>query len=385
MDFIQRFFKIPKGSFFMFGPRGTGKSTWLKNHFGGDALYINLLETDVLRELIAYPERLTQMISAYPDKKNVIIDEIQKAPQILSIVHKMIEEKRDLRFILTGSSARKLKKSGVDLLAGRALKKNLHPFIAAEIGMEFDIRRAVTTGMVPVITTSEDPEQVLKTYIDIYLNEEVKQEGLVRQIGDFTRFLYAAALTHGQQLNITNVAQDCQVKRKTVEGYFAILDDLLIGTLLPVFTRRAQRTLVTHPKFYFFDAGVFRSLRPKGPLDNYDEITGAALEGLVFQHLRAWIDYSDSDASLHFWRNRSGSEVDFIIYGTNIFAAIEVKAAQHIKSEHLRGITSFRSEVPECAPVLLYMGRERLTINGVVGIPCRDFLSTLTPGCPLMA
>lgn len=379
MNYISRSIQVPDHSFFLFGPRGTGKSTWLKKHFS-DALYIDLLESYIHRELQAYPERLLQMVAAHPDKTNIIIDEIQKAPQLLSIVHKVMEENKHLRFILTGSSARKLKQTGVDLLAGRALKKHLHPFIAAELGSTFNIYDALKTGMVPVVTTAISPKDVLDTYIDIYLNEEVKQEGLVRNIGNFTRFLSAAALTHGQQLNISNVAHDCQVKRKTVEGYFSILEDILIGIQLPVFTKRAQRTLVSHPKFYFFDSGVFHSLRPKGPLDCLEEIAGSALEGLILQHLRAWIDYSNSDAELFFWRNRSGSEVDFIIYGENLFFAIEVKSSTRVKSEHLRGLTSFRSDYPECTPLLLYMGNDRLVINGITCIPCIEFLGALVPG-----
>lgn len=379
MNYIQRYFKAPQRSFFLFGPRGTGKSTWLKRHFS-DALLLDLLEADILRELLAYPERLLSIVSAHPDKKVVIIDEIQKAPELLSIVHKIIEDQPDKQFILTGSSARKLKKTGVDLLAGRALKMNMHPFISAETGTAFDMESALRFGMVPIVAASDDPRSILKTYIDIYLNEEVKQEGLVRNIGDFARFLSAAALSHGQMLNISNVAQDCQVKRKTVEGYFSILEDLLIGITVPVFTRRAQRALVSHPKFYFFDAGVFHSLRPKGPIDSEEEIYGAALEGLVLQHLRAWIDYSDVDASVYFWRNRSGSEVDFVIYGENIFVALEIKASQRIKTEYLRGLSSFMKDYPECLPMILYRGTRQLSIKGIQCIPCKDFLSMLIPG-----
>ena len=379
MEYLQRFFKVPEESFFLFGPRGTGKSTWLKRHFS-DALYIDLLATDILREFIAWPERLLPAVAAHPDKKLVIIDEIQKAPELLSIVHKLIEGDKSLRFILTGSSARKLKRTGVDLLAGRAVKKTLHPFMAAEMGNTFDLNSALRYGTVPIVTASGNPGRILKTYIDIYLNEEVKQEGMVRTIGDFTRFLSAAALSHGQLLTVSNVAQDCQVKRKTVEGYFTILEDLLIGSTIPVFSRRAQRAVVSHPKFYFFDTGVFHSLRPRGPVDTPEEITGAALEGLVLQHLRAWIDYSEIDASIFFWRNRSGSEVDFILYGENLFPAINVKASHRVKSEHLRGLDSFRRDYPQCEPLLLYMGTRRLSINGIRCIPCDDFLRALVPG-----
>ncbi len=379
MDLIPRFFKVPQQSFFLFGPRGTGKSTWLQNQFS-DALYIDLLATDVLRDLTAYPEKLINVINGYPEKNIVIIDEIQKAPQLLSIVHKIIEEQRNKTFILTGSSARKLNKTGVDLLAGRALKKNMHPFMAAELGKQFNLMKALEYGMVPIVTDSADSAEVIKTYITIYLEEEVKREGLVRNIGDFSRFLEAASLTHGQMLNVTNVAHDCQVKRKTVEGFFSIVQDLLIGFKIPVFTRRAQRALVAHPKFYFFDCGVFRAIRPKGPLDSSQEIAGAALEGLVVQHLRAWIDYSNRDAALYFWRTRAGSEVDFILYGESLFVAVEVKASPRIKAQHLRGLKAFTKDYPQCRGLLLYLGNERLVIDGIRCVPCSEFLTALVPG-----
>jgi predicted AAA+ superfamily ATPase len=198
------------------------------------------------------------MVEAHPNTATVIIDGIQRAPDLLAIVHKLIEDRPGRTFILTGSSARKLKKAGVDLLGGRALRRNMHPFMASELGPAFDLNEALLYGMVPIARASASPADVLRTYIDIYLNEEVKLEGIVRNIGGFARFLQAASLTHGQLLTITNVASDCQVSRKTVEGYFSIIEDLLIGYRVPVFTKRAQRAVVSHPKFYYFDCGVFR-------------------------------------------------------------------------------------------------------------------------------
>jgi predicted AAA+ superfamily ATPase len=379
MKTIERFFKPPGHSFFLFGPRGTGKSTWLKQQYK-NALFINLLETDILREYRARPERLIAIIDGNQKQHVIIIDEIQKAPDLLPVVHTLIEQKHGLTFILTGSSVRKLKKTGVDLLAGRALKKNMHPFMAAELGDLFDIQKALTIGLVPIVAAALNPEEVLKTYIDIYLREEVQMEGLVRDLGAFSRFLEAATLSQGQMVNVTNVAADCQVERKSVEGYFKIVEDLLIGFTLPVFTKRAKRAVVAHPKFYFFDCGVYRSIRPKGPLDSPQEITGAALEGLVAQHLKAWIEYGGHDVSIHFWRTRAGSEVDFILYGDSIFLAIEVKASFRIKAENLRGLKAFMQDYPQSKAVLLYMGKDRLRMEGISCIPCPKFLAGLVPG-----
>jgi predicted AAA+ superfamily ATPase len=345
-----------------------------------EALYLDLLESGVLRELEARPEKLIQIVDAHPDRRMVIIDEIQRAPEVLSVVHKLIEDRPELTFVLTGSSARKLKRTGVDLLAGRAIKKTMHPFMASELGPAFDFDRALKQGLVPVVTASSEPDAVLKTYIDIYLTEEVKLEGMVRRVGDFVRFLQAAALTHGEILNITNVAADCQVKRKTVETYFGIVEDLLIALRLPVFTRRAQRALVSHPKFYFFDSGVYRSLRPAGPLDTPDEITGPALEGLVLQHIRAWIEYGGHNVRVYYWRSRTGMEVDFVMYGESVFIAMEVKATSRVKSHHLRGIKSFMKDYPQCTPILLYCGHERLRIDDIYCISCEEFLRAVVPG-----
>lgn len=229
---------------------------------------------------------------------------------------------------------------------------------------------------------SNDLERVLEAYAALYLREEVQMEGLVRNVGNFSRFMEAISFSHGASLNISNVARECQAERKVVEGYVSILEDLLLGYRLPVFTKRAKRALVAHPKFYFFDAGVHRSLRPSGPPDRPEEIEGQALEGLVGQHLRAWIDYGRTGATLHYWRTRAGVEVDFVVYAPRDIYALEVKNAGRIQPRDLRGLKTFRQDYPESKAYLLYRGRERLLKGGILCLPCDDFLRSLRPPLP---
>ncbi len=382
MESISRFLKKPKESFFLFGPRGTGKSTWVQAAYK-NALAINLLEPDVFRRFAARPETLRDLVHAWKNSAEVLIDEVQKVPEILDAVHQLLEEKRGLQFILTGSSPRKLKRSGVDLLAGRAALKTMHPFMAAELGDGFHMDKALQTGLLPVVCGARDPGEALKGYVALYLKEEVQAEGLVRNIGAFARFLEAASFSHAAVLNVSNIARDCEVERKTVEGYLAILADLLLAFQLPVFSRKAKRQLSGHPKFFLFDAGVFQALRPRGPLDLPQEIAGAALEGLVAQHLRAWAAYSAGKNDLFFWRTRSGVEVDFVVYGDAGFWAIEVKNSARISDADLRPLRSFMEDFPGCRPIFLYRGRERLMRHGVLCLPCREFLLQLRPDKPL--
>jgi predicted AAA+ superfamily ATPase len=382
MAAVRRFLEPLAANFFLFGPRGTGKSTWLREIYP-DALWVDLLAPDVHRLYASRPERLRELVAGNPGREVVVVDEVQKAPALLDVVHGLVEERRGVRFILTGSSARKLRRGGVDLLAGRALLRNLHPFMAAELGPRFDVERALRQGLVPLVWDSERPDDTLKAYVGLYLREEVQAEGLVRRIGDFARFLEAISFSHAAVLNLMAVARECQVGRKTAEGYLEILEDLLLGFRLPVFTRRAQRHLTAHPKFYWFDAGVFVAVRPAGPLDRPEEIAGAALEGLVAQHLRAWIDYSGADLALSFWRTRAGSEVDFVLYGRDGFWAVEVKHAPVVRAADLRPLKAFREDFPEASLRLLYRGKERLAIDGIPCIPCEEFLLDLVPGKPL--
>jgi len=208
---------------------------------------------------------------------------------------------------------------------------------------------------------------------------ELSVDGWTRNIGNFARFLESISLSHGAVLNVSNVARECQIERKTAAGYVEILEDLLLGFRMPVFTRRAKRQTAAHPKFYFFDAGVFRTLRPKGPVDVREGFEGAALEGLVAQHLRAWIAYGNRDAKIYYWRTRSGGEVDFVIYGEAGFWAIEVENTSRVRPEDLGGLKRFAEDYPECEPSLLYRGRERLKIDRIQCLPVEEFLRELKP------
>ncbi|MBI5400318.1 ATP-binding protein [Candidatus Saganbacteria bacterium] len=368
--------KEEKQSFFLLGPRGTGKSTYIKNEYP-DALLVDLLQPDDFRAYSSKPERLRELVHGNPDRSVFVLDEIQKVPDLLGVVHALIEEKKGRQFILTGSSARKLKRTGVNLLAGRAVMKHLHPFIAGELGNRFKLNDALKIGLIPLILGSAEPKEALSAYIDLYIKEEIKSEGLTRNIGNFTRFLETVAFSHGSVINISNVARECQIERKTVEGYLSILEDILLAFRIPVFQKKAKRSLASHPKFYLFDAGVFFAIRPAGPADSTTELEGAALEGLVAQHLRAHIDYRAPDCKLSFWRTYSGSEVDFIVYGKDTFWAIEVKSAREAKPEHLRGLQAFAEDFPQAEKFLLYRGKDRLNIDGINLLPCEDFLSTL--------
>ncbi len=383
MAIIKRYFNSPKNSYFLFGPRGTGKTTWLKTNCKNE-LIIDLLDPAVYRRYTARPERLKELIGGNPDKKNVIIDEIQKVPQLLDVVHLIMEEKPQIKFILTGSSARKIKQKGVDLLAGRAVVRSLHPFMASELKDKFDLQKALAVGLIPLVFYAKNPLDTLNAYITLYMKEEIQAEGLIRDIGNFARFLETISFSHGAVLNLNNVARECEVKRETVGGYIEILYDLLMAYSLPVFAKRAKRAVIKHPKFYFFDAGVFRVIRPAGPLDMPGEIDGPGLEGLVAQHIRAWIDYSKSTYKLYYWRTKAGTEVDFIIYGQNGFWAIEVKNTKNIQRGHLRPLKTFCEDYPECKPVFVYRGYEKLLIDNILCIPCDDFLRSIQPGKPLL-
>jgi predicted AAA+ superfamily ATPase len=378
MEITPRYFRESQQSFFLFGPRGTGKSTWLKHHHP-EALLLDLLDPEVFRAYSAKPERLREVVEAQGLGTTIIVDEIQKLPQLLDVVHLLMESREGLRFILTGSSARKLKRSGVDLLAGRALVRTLHPFMASELGKGFSLKDALAVGLIPLVVDSSNPEDTIRSYAAVYLKEEVQTEGLVRSIGGFSRFLESISFSHGAVLNISDVARDCQVERKTAEGYVSILEDLLLAFRIPVFSRRAKRTLSSHPKFFYFDSGVFRSVRPRGPLDSPQEIEGAALEGLVAQHLRAWIAYSGDQSTLFFWRTKSGTEVDFVVYGKDVFCALEVKNTAKINPKMLQGLLAFKEDYPEAQILFLYRGRERLKIKEVLCLPVQEFLLNLEP------
>ena len=378
MEFQSRFFRPPDQSFFLFGPRGTGKSSWIQHEYP-EALVVDLLKPEVYREMSARPERLAELVLANSDHHPIIVDEVQRVPELLNVVHDLVERRSGLQFVLTGSSARKLRRGGVDLLAGRALHRSLHPFMAAELP-EFSLDDALVVGMVPLVVASPEPAEVLKAYASLYLEEEVRFEGWARNVGNFARFLEVVSFSHASVLNVSNVARECQIERKTVAAYIEVLEDLLLSFRLPVFTRRARRKTSVHPKFYLFDAGVFRSLRPRGPLDRAAEIDGGAFEGLVAQHLRAWIAYSKTNCGLYYWRTRAGVEVDFILYGEGGFWAVEVKNTATVRSQDLRALQSFHEDYPEGERIFVYRGDQRLLIDGILCVPAEEFLVGLRPG-----
>ena len=254
----------------------------------------------------------------------------------------------------------------------------MHPFMAAELP-EFDLDRALRIGLLPLVMGAADAADVLDAYANLYLDEEVRAEGLTRNIGAFTRFLEAVSFSHGAQFNISSVARECEVERKFAAGYVGILENLLLAFRLPVFRKRAKRATVTHEKIYLFDAGVFRSLRPKGPPDRPEEIDGQALEGLVAQHLRAWAAYSRQDTDLFYWRTRAGTEVDFVVYGEFGLQAFEVKNHGKVHSTDLRALRAFHDDYPEAETAVLYRGPERLRIDGVWCVPVEEFLRRMSP------
>ncbi|MGH7481456.1 MAG: ATP-binding protein [Longimicrobiales bacterium] len=383
MALLPRFCDLPRQSFFLFGPRGTGKTTLLRQRLP-EALFVNLLQPDVYRDLSARPERLSELVRGESGRRDVVIDEVQRVPELLHVVHDLLESEAARRFVLTGSSARKLRRGGVDLLAGRAVVRTLHPFLAAELP-SFDLQRNLDIGLLPLVVDAEDPTDALKAYATLYLEQEVQAEGLVRNIGSFARFLEAVSYSHAGVLNVSNVARESAVHRKTVEGFLEVLEDLLLGFRIPVFSRRASRKTAAHPKFFIFDSGVYRSLRPSGPLDRPEEIEGAALEGLVAQHLRGWIAYGGSDFELSYWRTRTGVEVDFVVYGQDGFWAIEVKRTANVRAADVRALRTFREDYPDAEVILLHLGRQRLEVRGVRCIPVTEFLLQLKPGRALGA
>ena len=350
----SRLLKVPDNkSLFLFGPRGTGKSHWVKTRFP-NSVYIDLLESQIFNSLLANPTRLENLI-APKFNGQIIIDEVQKIPELLDEVHRLIENKK-YKFILTGSSARKLKQKGVNLLAGRALTYFMHPLTLQEVKSDFNLKTALNFGMLPSVFQEENPKKYLESYVRTYLQEEVQQEGLTRNLAAFSRFLEAASFSQGGVLSISEIARECAVERKVVENYFTILEDLLLAYRLPVFSKKAKRRLVQHPKFYFFDVGVYRTLRPKGPLDSSADVDGPALETLFYQQARALNDACDLGYQIYYWRTSNEVEVDFVLYGEKGLACFEIKRSQKFTNKDLNGLRSFLEDYPMAKAYFLYGG-----------------------------
>src|SRR3990167_144822 len=361
-------------SMFLFGPRGTGKTHWVKQYFP-EALYIDLLKHRDYTLLQADPSRLEAMVLGHTSSW-VVLDEVQKIPALLDEVHRLIEHHQRC-FVLTGSSSRKLKRGGANLLAGRAYTYHMHPLTATEIGEAFDVQRALVRGLLPASYLPEGETPFLESYVATYLREEVIQEGLVRNIGHFVRLMEVASFSQGAQLNLANIAREVGISRKIVEGYFSILEDLLIAVQIPCFTKRAQRQLSQHPKFYYFDVGVFQQLRPKGPLDTPEEMGGAAFETLFLQHLRAVIDYYRLPFDIYFWRTNTGLEVDFVLYGEGGLFAFELKSRTYIERKDFSALRAFQEDYPIAKCYLIYAGDHAEKQGDCMALPIRDALFQL--------
>jgi len=365
---------LAQRSLFLFGPRQTGKSTLVRATFP-DARYFDLLEADTFRELSARPEYMRQTLPE--NARVVVIDEVQKLPPLLDEVHLLIERNKRLRFVLTGSSARKLKRGGANLLAGRARIARLHPLAVCELPAGRHMDR-INRGGLPSILDSAEYQADLRDYVGTYLKEEIQAEGLTRSIGNFSRFLEVAGLTNGEQINFTSVASDVGLSPNTVREYYQILEDTLVGHLLPPFQGTAKRKPVATSKFYLFDVGVANSLRRAGFIERGSDTYGRALEHLVFLELRTYLDYTRSDEPLTFWRSLTKFEVDFLIHDR---VAIEVKGKSRVLPRNYRGILALGEELGlERRIVVCEEAHRRRDDRGVEILPVETFFRDLWEG-----
>jgi predicted AAA+ superfamily ATPase len=370
----------PKGSFFLFGLRGVGKSTWVQDQFP-DAYRIDLLDEFRYHALLANPGLLAMELRALRARQMVVLDEVQRVPSLLNEVHRAIEESRR-RFVLVGSSARRLKTAGTNLLAGRASLRTMYPLLPAELDDDFDLERILRFGSIPVIWQAEDPGAALDAYVQLYVREEIKAEALVRTLPGFLRFLPVAALFHGQIINLAGLARDSSVARTTVEGYVGILQDTLLATLLPAFELRLRVRERRHPKLYWADPGVVRAAkRYSGPVGV--EERGALLEGFVFTILRAHNEASHLFDEISYWAPLQArqTEVDFLLRRGTEHLAIEVKSQSRFPSDQLSGLRAI-AELPRLARrILVYLGDRKLRTSDKIEIwPLRSFLDAVASG-----
>lgn len=363
--------KLKQKSYFLFGPRQTGKTSLIKQTLSGFRTY-NLLDHDVFLKLSQSPKRLRQEITA--DEKIVIIDEIQKLPVLLDEVHYLIEEK-GIHFLLTGSSARKLRRGGVNLLGGRARVQHLGPFVSAELDTQFDLMKAVNDGLLPSIYFSGQPQEDLRTYVGTYLQEEIAAEGLTRNIPAFSRFLEVAALCNGQLINYTKIANDAQVARSTVQEYFGILKDTLIAFEVLPWKKTIKRKPLSTSKMFFFDAGVARLLQHRGVVSERTPEFGELFETVIAHELRTYCDYVEGE--LYYWRSASGYEVDFILSDK---IAIEVKASKNVSSSDLKGLRALSEEVDFKRRIVVSLEETARIVDGIEILPWQDFLKFLWGG-----
>ena len=343
---INRLYKlineIENGSIFLFGARQTGKSTFLEQQFK-DATLIDLLDGDLKRRFRERPALLYDMLQDKPEDSVVVIDEIPEVPDLLNEVHRLIQKKH-LRFVLCGSSARKLKRRGYNTLGGRAIPCYFYPFVSAELP-DFDLDRALLYGMLPPHYLAKNPQRLLSAYIDVYLKEEIMEEALSRNVQIFQHFMNVAALSSSEIVNYASIAADCGVSAKTVKEYFGILEDTLIGYTLPAYTKTIKHKVVQAPKFYYFDVGVYNYLMKRTTLAPGTPEYGHAFEHFVVQEVRAYFGYRHNDKSLSYWHTYSHKEIDLVIGEAEI--GLEIKSADEIQSKHLANFKDYQDEFPE--------------------------------------
>ncbi|OFZ51807.1 MAG: hypothetical protein A2381_00700 [Bdellovibrionales bacterium RIFOXYB1_FULL_37_110] len=361
---------LNKSSLFLFGARNTGKS-FLIQHTFPKLRYIDLLDSDCYSALLRRPKALEEMLTI--KDKCVIIDEIQKLPALLDVIHRLIET-RKINFLLTGSSSRKIKREGGNLLGGRAREFHLYPLTSKELGLDFDLIKYLNRGGLPRIYKSDDPYIDLKAYVNLYLAEEIKQEALIRKFEQFVRFLDTMSLSNGEELHLANIANDSGISPRTLEGYIQVLEDTLVGFQVYPFFKTKKRKAITKSKFYFFDIGVTNFLANRGEIKNKSELFGRALEQFIALEIRAYLSYNNKREQLYYWRTKNGFEVDFII-GTK--AAIEVKASSRISDSELKNLKALREEKLIEKYFVISQEPFRRTVDGITILPIGEFLKEL--------
>ena len=362
-------------SLFLWGARQTGKSTLLETLFP-NARYYDLLQNVEFERLFRNPSLLREELDKASEKDLVIIDEVQKIPQLLDEVHWLMS-KRGVRFILCGSSARKLMRVGANLLGGRALRTVLYPLVSAEIP-DFDIFRAINNGMLPRHYVMENPARRLQAYIGDYLREEINAEALTRNLLTFTRFMEVAAQCNGEMIVYKNIAADCGISANTVKEYFNILEQTMVGYLINGFSKTKKRIAIVAPKFYYFDVGIANYLLKRKNLQQGTADFGHAFEHLILQEIIAYLGYSFSEEKITYWRTQSGYEVDCIIGNGRV--AIEFKSCEEVKSRHTKGLKAFQEEFPQAKLVVVSFDKYRRTMNDVEIYPAQEFLKLLWAG-----
>jgi predicted AAA+ superfamily ATPase len=359
-------------SVFLWGARQVGKTTLLEQIYP-QARYYDLLQAKEFERFLRKPSLLSEELESMKEGDLVIIDEIQKVPQLLEEIHALIHKKK-VRFILSSSSPRKLIRSGVNLLEGRALKKILFPLVSSEIP-DFDLIKAVNNGLIPRHYMISNPWERFRAYIGVYLHEEIREEALSRNLKSFSRFLEVAAMSNGEMIVYKNIAQDCGIDHRTVKDYFEILKDTLIGYLIPGFTATVKRRAILSPKFYFFDVGIANYLLNRKNILPGTEIFGRSFEHFIIQELIAYLSYTQSIESITYWRTSSGYEVDAIIGNGRI--AIEIKSTDEVKSRHLKGLKAFTEDFPQARAIVVSLDKYSRIMNGVEIIPAELFLKSL--------